>query len=939
MKRSSSAVFSQRIVVLVGLLCLVLAASANSAVSVGATPELHFAMGMPPNPEICRYNVVLLERSNLMPEEGVFSPDALEIAQACNAKVIVRLHGKTEDITASGGGLDLAKFENQINDFAGLIDPFVANGTIISHLTIDEPHDCSDWSMLCPLQSEVDAAASISEEYWPDLDTTVNTLPAYAAGYQWVNTDLITFVYAYHKGDLQTFVQDAVDVYDDGSINSIGWGIQAYAGGCPIFDACSMSPAQVVEVGTAVCDTQIGDFVWFTRHKTDLLTPEMKQAIEDVRGLCGDPASGSDWPFEVQGRVFGDLDNDGVFEPPEEQPLAGASVKLVYALDGSVHTRTTGPDGIYNYNDMAPYTATLSVEAGSLPVGHTSQYSRQLLIGTQLSEQVDLSISVNGVGGIIFRDNNLNQLYDPPADTAYAGVVTRLHDSLGMLVGTTASNAQGGYSFRGLANDTYTVTVDPASISPNWTAFPYALSATLTETTYFGSKSFAVQPPSNTVTGKVYADLNFNQIFDPPYEPALSGVKVRLTKTADGVQYTLNTDSQGNYQYYPLASGAYSVTVDGATLPVGHINVFSPQFVLTALETRVVDFAVRVNGISGLAYRDEDEDLTFTPGIDTPYSGVTMIADGDSRPPITTVSDSAGYYEFRGLPSDTYTISVDENSIAGDEFSYYLSKIRAVSTDTFHQGTDFPIHTVELGGLFISAQANGTVGGVSFRDEDILSYDEGTGAWEMYIDLSDVGVSANLDAFHIDPDGSILMSFDKPVTLAGLGTVDDSDIVRFTPTAVGSNTAGTFAMYFDGSAYQLTTSGEDIDAFGFAPDGRLVVSVLSTGNVGFGSIQDEDLIVFDSQTSSWSWYFDGSDVGLDSSSSENISGVRIAPNGDIYLTTTGNFAVTGVSGTRSDIFVCTSPVIGSNTSCTFSMYWVGSAHGFGSFPVDGIDLN
>ena len=97
----------------------------------------------------------------------------------------------------------------------------------------------------------------------------------------------------------------------------------------------------------------------------------------------------------------------------------------------------------------------------------------------------------------------------------------------------------------------------------------------------------------------------------------------------------------------------------------------------------------------------------------------------------------------------------------------------------------------------------------------------------MFFDGSDVGVgNVDVDGFYLRPDGSFLLSFDAPVSLTGLGTVDDSDIVRFVPTSTGSTTAGTFEWYFDGSDVGLSTNDEDIDGIGFTADGKLVISTL-----------------------------------------------------------------------------------------------------------------
>jgi hypothetical protein len=189
------------------------------------------------------------------------------------------------------------------------------------------------------------------------------------------------------------------------------------------------------------------------------------------------------------------------------------------------------------------------------------------------------------------------------------------------------------------------------------------------------------------------------------------------------------------------------------------------------------------------------------------------------------------------------------------------------------------------------------------------------------------------------PGGSILISLDAATNVTGLGTVDDSDVIRFTPTSLGTTTAGTFSSYLVGANVGLTTDNEDIDAIDFAPDGRLVVSTIGSFSVSGASGNDEDLIALNASGTSWSLYFDGSDVGLNNTASEDVNGAWIDPaTNRVYLTTVGTFSVTGVSGNGSDIFVCAPGSLGTTTTCTFSSYWLGSAHGFSSEVTDGVEI-
>jgi len=86
-------------------------------------------------------------------------------------------------------------------------------------------------------------------------------------------------------------------------------------------------------------------------------------------------------------------------------------------------------------------------------------------------------------------------------------------------------------------------------------------------------------------------------------------------------------------------------------------------------------------------------------------------------------------------------------------------------------------------------------------------------------------------------------------------------------------------------------------------------------------------------------YFDGSDVGL-SNSNENVDAAAVDAAGRIYLSTTGNFSVTGASGADEDVFVFTPTTLGATTSGTFSpsLYFDGSAFGLSSNDIFAIDL-
>ncbi len=232
-------------------------------------------------------------------------------------------------------------------------------------------------------------------------------------------------------------------------------------------------------------------------------------------------------------------------------------------------------------------------------------------------------------------------------------------------------------------------------------------------------------------------------------------------------------------------------------------------------------------------------------------------------------------------------------------------------------------------------------------NEDVVSFD-GVSTFSIAFDGSDVGLSSRrIDAFSWLGASTLLFSLDTDgASLPGIsGTIDESDIVRFDATSLGTTTSGTFSVYFDGSDVGLTTSSEDVDAFETLANGTLVFSTAGAVSVPSVSAGDEDLLVFTpgslgpTTSGTWGMYFDGSDVGL-SASGEDVDAAAVDAAGRVYLSTSGAFSVSGTSGANEDVFVFNPTSLGATTSGTYnsSLYFDGSTFGLGSNDVAAIDL-
>ncbi len=340
------------------------------------------------------------------------------------------------------------------------------------------------------------------------------------------------------------------------------------------------------------------------------------------------------------------------------------------------------------------------------------------------------------------------------------------------------------------------------------------------------------------------------------------------------------------------------------------------------------------------------------------------VADFSFSPAAPTIGEPVSFTDastsYDGITSwewnfDIFDISpgLDLSSEQHPSHTYAVAGIYTVQLTVREADGDFSIvekqvEVVEQSStlLYLSLSSGTSVGGLSVANEDIIAFD-GTG-FSKYFDGSDVGVGGHrIDGFVIINSDEIIMSFSSSGSVPGIsGTVDDSDIVKFTATSLGDYTAGSFELYFDGSDVGLTRSGEDIDAIELLPDGRLLISTRGSFSVPGLSGKDEDISTFTptslgpNTAGTWVRYFDGSDVGLGSSSSEDIYALALDATGKIYLSSKGDFSVSGVSGRDEDVFVFTPSSLGSTTRGTFAttLFFDGSAYGLSSNDIYGIDL-
>lgn len=170
--------------------------------------------------------------------------------------------------------------------------------------------------------------------------------------------------------------------------------------------------------------------------------------------------------------------------------------------------------------------------------------------------------------------------------------------------------------------------------------------------------------------------------------------------------------------------------------------------------------------------------------------------------------------------------------------------------------------------VYVTAQAGGKVDGIKYSQGDVLAYNQCADTWEMFLDVSDMGLNNVTDIAVIPNWRSVLMTVSRQNSRYN-GPLSPHDVYAAWIGQVGEDTEAYFERFIDGSDVGLTTAGEALDGVLIKQNGNVAVSIKGEGNVpGVGAFDDEDIIefsattVWEDTTGTWAMAFDGSDEGL-----------------------------------------------------------------------------
>jgi protocatechuate 3,4-dioxygenase beta subunit len=403
----------------------------------------------------------------------------------------------------------------------------------------------------------------------------------------------------------------------------------------------------------------------------------------------------------ISGNVRLDLNGNGIVDTADTNGIAAVTVTL---KQGStvVATTTTSASGAYSFTNVLPgaYTLVETDLAGyssTLPVNNTLAVT--LVSGTASTGNNFYDTLPGTVRGSVLVDLNGDGVADAVDTNAIAGVTVTLKQG-STVIGTTTTDAQGGYTFTNIQPGSYTVV--ETDLAGYTSTLPADNTDAITVTAGGTATALFYDTQKTAISGNVRLDVNGNGIVDTADTNGIAAVTVTL-KQGSTVVATTTTSASGVYSFTNVMPGAYTIIESDlsgytSTLPVN--NTLAVTLVSGTASTGNNFYDTLPGTVRGSVLVDLNGD-GVADAVDTnAISGVTVTLKQGSTVIGTTTTDAQGGYTFTNVIPGAYTVV--ETDLAG-----YTSTLPADNTDAI---------TVTAGGtataLFYDTQKTAISGNV-----------------------------------------------------------------------------------------------------------------------------------------------------------------------------------------------------------------------------------
>lgn len=258
----------------------------------------------------------------------------------------------------------------------------------------------------------------------------------------------------------------------------------------------------------------------------------------------------------VKGRVFYDLNSNGV-DDPDEPGLANARIQL-----DSGRAITTDAQGRFRISSVTQGEHTVALSADELGVELRASTPTEQHITVSPRETVEVGFGVSNfgfVGGRIYNNLSLAERPEMRDAPGVAGVRMRLRPAGASpdACRTQTVNADGEYEFRNLAPGSYLLELDVDSLPPDYQT-PAQTNWTLKVVPLRGSYLDVALAAQRAVSGIVFVDTDGDGQFDPNKDEPVEGARVVAGRfeavTGRGGAYILRNLPAGKMELHAVSS-------------------------------------------------------------------------------------------------------------------------------------------------------------------------------------------------------------------------------------------------------------------------------------------------------------------------------------------------------------------------------------------------
>ncbi len=400
--------------------------------------------------------------------------------------------------------------------------------------------------------------------------------------------------------------------------------------------------------------------------------------ISGIALTTGGAATGyhfGDLPIDVSGRVYLDLDRDGVDDT--EAGVSGVTIELLDSTSTVIATTTTDSTGAYTFKNLVAGTYTVRE---TQPPQYGSSTPNQVTITPAggATPSIDFGETYASIAGAVYVDQNADGLRGggEPGIGGVTITLTGTDINLASVNLTTTTASDGSFLFDTLLPGTYRLVETQPSAWDDGAESVGTAGGVLTapDTIQSIALGAGVQAADyrfgelgQSISGRVYVDLDRDGVDDT--EAGVSGVTVELRDATYAVVATTTTGADGSYVFSNFPAGSYTVS---QTQPAGY-GSSTPNDVAVSVPQggfARADFGETVSTLSGAVYLDSDGNGLRGVGETIGIPGVTITLTGTNAASapvsLTTTTGADGSWSFTGLLGGIYMIVETQPAAYGD---------------------------------------------------------------------------------------------------------------------------------------------------------------------------------------------------------------------------------------------------------------------------------